>query len=73
MRKETPIRSIAKSVTWRVLATFTTIILVYLFTGKIGLSLAVGVLEVIVKLIIYYFHERAWVKIRWGLKNKNDA
>ncbi len=60
------IRSITKGLSWRVLATLTTMILVFAFTGKLALAIGVGVLEIITKLLIYYAHERAWDKIKWG-------
>ena len=65
--KETRARSIIKSVTWRVTATIATIIIVYLFTGHLTIALSVGIIEVITKLLIYYFHERAWATIKWGI------
>ena len=59
-------RSVAKAISWRFVATVTTMIIVYLFTGEIALSLGVGALEVVSKIILYYFHERIWTKVRWG-------
>lgn len=59
-------RSIAKAFTWRALATTITMLLVFLFTGEIELSLGIGVLDVLVKLLVYYLHERAWNRVRWG-------
>jgi len=29
-------------------------------------SLGVGLVEVILKMIFYYLHERAWNKVSWG-------
>ena len=63
------IRSITKGLSWRVLATLTTVILVYAFTRKLYLAAGIGILEVITKLLIYYAHERAWDKIKWGKMN----
>lgn len=63
---ETNIRSVVKSVSWRTLATITTAILVFIFTGNIAIALSIGALEFIVKLILYFIHERTWNKIRWG-------
>ncbi|MDY6965194.1 MAG: DUF2061 domain-containing protein [Halobacteriota archaeon] len=60
-------RSLAKTITWRILATLTTIILVYIFTGEFTLAIVVGSWEVIAKIIIYYLHERAWAYVRWGV------
>jgi len=42
--------------------------LVYVFTGTIKIALAIGGLEVVLKMLIYFLHERAWDKIRFGRK-----
>lgn len=63
---ENRIRAIVKTISWRVLATLATIILVYIFVGEIEIAAAVGGLEVITKLILYYFHERIWNKVHLG-------
>jgi len=63
---ETHLRSIIKSITFRILATVTTIILVVIFTGEILLALSVGIAEVVSKLILYYVHERFWDHVSWG-------
>ena len=59
-------RSIVKATTWRVLATVSTMAIVYVFTREMALSLGVGVVEVVLKLLLYYFHERVWHQIGWG-------
>ncbi len=69
MYKETNLRSVLKTVSWRFLATLTTFSLVWIFTGQIDTALAVGGLEVIIKMIIYFFHERGWNRIKWGRKH----
>lgn len=62
-------RHILKAITWRVIATLTTILLVWLFTDEIDLALKFGAAEVIIKLVVYYFHERVWYKwIKFGVK-----
>ena len=63
---EKNVRSLAKSITWRAVATLTTILLVYLFTGNIVLSTSVGALELLVKTAIYFIHERVWNMINFG-------
>ncbi len=64
--KETHLRSFFKGVTFRFVATLTTMALVYMFTGNFALTLSVGLIETVSKLIIYYLHERFWDRIRWG-------
>ncbi|MBD3259844.1 DUF2061 domain-containing protein [Candidatus Woesearchaeota archaeon] len=63
---ETRARSIVKGISWRTVATLTTMFLVLIFTGKIYLAAGIGAFEVVSKLLIYYVHERAWNKITWG-------
>jgi len=59
-------RSLVKTMSWRMLATLTTILLVYFFTGKPIIAASVGFLEVFVKMMLYYFHERIWEAVEWG-------
>jgi len=68
MFKETKARSVVKTVSWRTLATLTTALLVLIFTGKIKIALAIGFFEVIVKMFLYFFHERLWDRIHFGRK-----
>lgn len=60
------LRSVFKTVSWRVIATFTTTSLVYFFTGELDLAMEVGLLEVVLKLLLYFLHERGWKSIGWG-------
>ena len=64
---ESRTRTIMKTVTWRVIATCTTISIVYLFTRRLTLSLGIGVLEVIIKMCVYFLHERMWPRIKLGV------
>ena len=68
MYKDTNIRSIAKGFSWRFVATTTTIIIVYVFFGRLDLAIAAGLLETVLKVGLYWAHERAWFKIKWGRK-----
>ncbi len=63
---ETKIRSIVKSISWRILATLTTVSLVFIFFHRIDIALELGGVEIVAKMFIYYFHERAWDKIKFG-------
>ena len=66
--KETYLRSLTKAISWRLFATITTMTIVLIFTGRIGLMVGVGLTDVIFRLILYYLHERIWNKIRFGHK-----
>ena len=63
---ETHTRTIVKAISWRALATLTTMTIVFLFTRRVMLSLGVGLAEVIAKITFYYVHERIWEKVSWG-------
>lgn len=67
--KDPRYRSALKAISWRVVATTTTILIVFMFTGKLLLSTGVGAVEVIVKLILYYLHERFWLYTRFNKRN----
>jgi len=66
--KESNIRSVVKGITWRIVATTTTISIVYIFFGRLDLAIAAGMIESVVKIALYWAHERAWFQIRWGRK-----
>jgi uncharacterized membrane protein len=63
---ETRNRSIAKAMSFRILATITTFAMVWVLTGNLEFAGLVGGIDFISKLILFYFHERAWNKIKWG-------
>jgi len=66
MYKESNKRSVVKGITWRVVATTTTMIIVYLFFGRLDLAIATGLIESVLKIGLFWLHERAWFKVRWG-------
>lgn len=63
---ETQKRTLVKTISWRVVATLTTALLVFAFTGNFTIALEVGAFEVVAKLLLYYLHERGWSHIPWG-------
>ena len=62
-------RSLAKTITWRVIATTDTFILAWLFTSDEVIAASIAGLEVVTKLILYYVHERGWSSLQWGQEN----
>jgi uncharacterized membrane protein len=67
---ETHVRSMAKAISWRAVATLTTMFLVFMFTRNLIVSGGVGLTEVFLKIVIYYLHERAWNVINFGRVQK---
>ena len=59
-------RSLAKTMSWRVIATGITMIGFYIITGDILLSISSGLGMNIFKTIAYYAHERVWERVKWG-------
>jgi len=69
--KESHIRSFIKGISWRVVATTDTILIVLLITCLTGNcsiddAIKIGVAEFLIKFIVYYIHERIWQNL---LKN----
>jgi len=61
-----PKRSLAKAITWRVIAFLVTIITVYAYSKDIKESLVVGVSANLIKIFLYYIHERIWNRSKFG-------
>lgn len=63
---DSSLRSLVKAYSYRCCGTLTTIIISYIITGKIVISLGIGATEMVVKPFIYWLHERVWNKVKWG-------
>lgn len=69
---ERPIRSFYKAVSWRITGSLDTILLSWIFTQNMSIALAIGLTEVITKMVLYYTHERVWARIGFG-RNTPEA
>ncbi|WP_432416493.1 DUF2061 domain-containing protein [Flavivirga aquatica] len=63
---EKPLRSIVKSLSWRTIGTLDTILISWLITGELTLAFSIGSVELVTKMVLYFFHERVWNSIKWG-------
>lgn len=61
-----PLRSVAKTVSWRIVGTMDTIAISWLLTGEVQTALAIGSVELMTKMVLYFGHERIWNKIKFG-------
>lgn len=68
--KESNSRSALKGLSWRIVATTTIIVIVYLKTGKIDAALEIGAVEFIIKYLLYFGHERLWAQVPLGTVRK---
>jgi uncharacterized membrane protein len=56
-------RHIYKTITWRIVATLTTMVIAWKITNNHKIGFTVGIIEFFIKMILYYIHERAWFKL----------
>jgi len=59
-------RSLVKAVSWRVLGSLDTFVWSLLMTGSAKIAGSIAVFEVLSKIFLFYFHERAWDAVPWG-------
>ena len=55
-------RHLAKTITWRLIGTVDTILIGWVITGDPWIGVQVGGVEMVTKMVLYYFHERAWFR-----------
>jgi len=59
----------AKAMSWRVIATLTGAVIVFFLPegSRAEAAIIFIVLDVVLKLMFYYMHERGWARVEWGL------
>ncbi len=65
---ESHLRSIAKAMTWRAGGTIVTFAVAFLLLRSIELAVQIGLLDTLVKIGAFYFHERLWNRLSFGKK-----
>jgi adenylylsulfate kinase len=65
---ETHSRAIIKAVSYRVFGSLITAFIIYFFVGRVDFAVAGGIADALAKIVAFYFHERAWNKIKIGRK-----
>jgi len=63
---ETSTRSIVKAFSYRVLGSASTGLIFYALTGRAALSLGAGMADMVIKIVVYFVHERIWNRIPFG-------
>ena len=61
-------RSLAKSITWRLIAIDVTFIVGFVMTGSWQFAVSLSLISNLINFVLYYIHERFWLKINWGRK-----
>ena len=62
-------RSFAKAVSWRVTGSIDTLVPSLIITQSIKIAGTIASVEVITKIMLFYFHERLWAWLPWGRNN----
>lgn len=57
-------RSLTKAISWRVVATAVTWVVVFAFTGEVAETTGIAAVSAGILVIIYYIHERLWDRMR---------
>lgn len=68
--KESHLRSVTKAISWRIFATFITMVITYFITGQVSFAIYVGLFEFFSKIALFYLHERIWGVIPFGLSKR---
>ncbi|OIO99898.1 MAG: hypothetical protein AUJ98_09870 [Bacteroidetes bacterium CG2_30_33_31] len=69
INKASPARTIAKTISWRIIASITTFVIFYITTGQKIAAAVIGgtvAVEAVAKMVIYFLHERLWENVNWG-------
>jgi len=65
--------SFIKGISWRAVGTLDTVIIAFFVTGDYTKAFEIGFTEVFTKLILFYLHERVWMRITRRRINQNDC
>jgi len=68
--KESKKRSCVKAITWRILATLTTVTISYFYLNDMSVAAKIGLIDSGIKFGIHYAHERAYSRLKWGYVEK---
>ena len=61
-------RSVVKAITYRSVIVCLDFLVIYLLTGKVKTAAAFMIVSNIYTTAAYFFHERAWANIKWGME-----
>ncbi len=64
--RESRLRSLVKSLAYRIISVAGTGILVWLATENMRETIFITLIVQVFLVILYYFYERIWDKIKWG-------
>ena len=62
---ESNLRSVVKTISWRITGSGATFGISYLMTGNFQIASSIAVIQIISNTILYFIHERVWNLIKW--------
>jgi uncharacterized membrane protein len=65
MSADSSLRSLVKTVSWRITGSGATFLISYLVSGNLTAAGTIAIVQVIVNTVLYYLHERIWNKVKW--------
>lgn len=63
---DSPKRSLAKTISWRITGSGATFAISYAILGDISVSGTIAAIQLTFNTLLYFAHERMWNKITWG-------
>jgi len=63
---DTHIRSLVKAISWRIIGTLETFLISWIITGQIATASGIAGVQAVLSTILYWYHERIWIKVKWG-------
>lgn len=64
--EESSVRSVAKTVSWRLTGSGATFAISYMISGDINIAGSIAIIQVLANTVLYFIHERIWNRINWG-------
>ena len=69
---ETHVRSVIKALSWRCIATLVTFSVAWIVTGELTFAAEIGIADTLIKVGAYYLHERAWIRVHFGVLKRPE-
>ncbi|PWB79267.1 MAG: sulfate adenylyltransferase subunit CysN [Methylocystaceae bacterium] len=70
--RQTPLRSLAKSLSWRVPGSLVTFGVAFAFTEDAKISAGITGAEIVSKIALYYLHEQLWTRFHIGFEKRDE-
>ncbi len=65
-------RHLLKTVSWRIVGSLDTVLLGWFISGQLNIGAKIGGMELVTKMLLYFFHERAWHRISFGIPTRSN-